>query len=125
MKILKLQKSKAYLWAVDSSLDELRCIRVDRINSIAKIDEVILDKEEKYAICRFSPRIKDFLISDENMEILSETNDSIVARYYFYNDFSAIQKILSYGLFCEILEPSYLRTQIQEKILNIRMLYGE
>ena len=123
-KSLNLRKGKMYLWGADNLLGELRCIRVDRINSISEIEETIINVEKKFAVCKFSLEAKKNLLSTENIEILSEDIGGIVCKYSFYNDFMAIQELLNYGLSCEVLEPEYLRDEIKEKIFKIGELYG-
>ncbi len=121
-KYLKLQNKRLYLWGFDSSINEVRYLRIERISDFKKIEETYAEQVDfKYAICEISQ--EEFVGENDTTEILRETSNKYVVKYHFENSFEFMQKIFSYGNDCKILEPNELREDFRQKLDLIRGIY--
>ena len=71
-------------------------------------------------------KLKDFDIEDlTESEAILETNEkeSLIKGVY-YNNFLAIQRILSFGPKCTILEPMEIKEQVVAKLKEMREVYN-
>ena len=62
---------------------------------------------------------------NENETIIKSDNNGYLIEGEYHNDFIAIQRILSFGSDCTVLEPKDFRKTIIEKLKNIRRAYEE
>ena len=61
---------------------------------------------------------------EENESIVKTEDDKIIVEGRYYNDFIAIQRMLSFGRDCTVLEPDEIRERIIEKLLEMREIYA-
>jgi len=121
---LKILNSKVYVWCKDSTMQELRCLKVDRIVSMSKVKQQLsIDYPENYAICQFSSNLDINKFNDFNIEIVKQECNSIIAKVYYFNHFEFMQKILSCGTECEVLEPNNMKEKIFKTIESVKSLY--
>lgn len=125
-KYLSLENSRLYLWGHSFELDELQYLRVDRIKNIKIISLKEVDIEEKnLAVSQYkltNQDIKNF-VPDENQKVLKISGRDIFIEESIKNRFLFIQKILSYGEDCVVLEPVELREEIISTIKEVLNLY--
>ena len=113
---IKISNSKVYLWGYDETINERRCLRIERIIKTRELISSKIDNEKQCSVeCMFDRR-EEFLLTDDNIEILEEEKNKIKVKIFARNKFSLIQKILSYGNSCTILEPDTLKSEIKNKL---------
>lgn len=125
-KHLALENSRLYLWGHSFELEELQYLRVDRIKKIKVISFKEVDIEQKdFPVSRYkliNQDVKNFC-PDENQKILEIVGKNLFIEEPIKNRFLLVQKILSYGEDCEVLEPIELREEIISIIKGILKFY--
>ena len=58
-----------------------------------------------------------------NEQILKSDNDTYLIEGHYFNKFTAMQRVLSFGASCTILEPEDFRKEIINKLKNMRRIY--
>ena len=117
------KNDKVYLYTFD--LDKERPMVLNYRN----VESIISRKNEKVNISTKSTIVK-FVLMDSNINNL-ETNEKILEVYgnkliiegTYHNDFLAIQRMLSFGAKCVVLEPTEIKNRIIEKIKEMRTIY--
>ena len=70
----------------------------------------------------YSP--EQYLLNDN--EIISKKGDDyIIAAGRYYDNFTGIQRMLSFGLNCAVLEPKEIKTEVINKLREMKGLYGK
>lgn len=124
---LKYENGALYIWGYNATLEEYQYLRVDRIDSVAKTDlqDVTLNKTSVDVIFKlYGIHIVSYN-PEEDEEVLSRNADSIVIKHKLKNKFKLIQKILSFGRDCEILEPRQLQKDLIKKLKLMKKNYKE
>jgi hypothetical protein len=125
-KYLRLENSRLYLWGHSFELDELQYLRVDRIKNIKVISLKEFDIEQKdFPVSKYkllNQEAKNFL-ADENQKVIKMAGREIFIEESIKNKFLFIQKILSYGEDCVVLEPVELRQEIVSAIKGVLAFY--
>jgi len=60
---------------------------------------------------------------DENEEVIEKLEDNYLVKGKYHNEFLAIQRILSFGAGCKIVEPVELKNEIIKKLVEMRKVY--
>ena len=122
---LVLQNDKLYFYGVDKGSDKpiyLNVKRILRLLSQQKDDDY--HKAEPLNVKFF---LREFGISglqdNEKIESGNMTDGFIICGQY-HNSFYAIQRILSFGSRCRVLEPENIRTKVVEIIKKMREVYN-
>ncbi|MBE7710662.1 MAG: WYL domain-containing protein [Cyanobacteria bacterium SIG31] len=70
--------------------------------------------------------LKNFNIDSLSKEefIVEQTENGYIVEGHYYNEFLAIQRILSFGPKCTVLKPNDFREKIIEKLKEMRAIYG-
>ena len=125
-KYLSLENSRLYLWGHSFELGELQYLRVDRIKNIKVISLKEVDVEKKdFPVAKYkllNQDVKNFL-ADENQSVLKIIGREVFIEEPIKNKFLFVQKILSYGEDCVVLEPLELREEIVSIIKEVLRLY--
>ncbi len=139
-----LLKEFKNLWYVIGYVEERKGIRtfgVDRIVSLQKVESIYLtanmvqfdaeaffkycygvntqNKKAQTIVLRFDTLTANYVKASpihETQEILKEDEISCIMRFRLVNNFEIMSWILSYGAGVEVIEPSELRTTIEEKL---------
>lgn len=121
---LELRNDKLYLFCYDVEKKESRMFNVQRIK------EILVRKLKKNDIEIKRTKIK-FIIKyigkeelQENERIIDKLSEGFLVEAEYFNDFIAIQRILSFGPNCIILEPQEIKNKIIEKIKDMKKTYG-
>lgn len=121
---LGLRSNKLYAFGYNHTLGKRTFLRVSKIRKILckffdKSSEFGLDTHVKFKLTR------SYLYPLEPNESVLETNlDTLIVAGRYYNDFIAIQRVLSFGEDCVVIEPIEIRERIIEKLLEMKELYG-
>lgn len=123
---ISLENSKLYLWGYSYELKELQYLRLDRIK---KINVVSLKKTEQpneefpIAVYKLLNQDESEFLPDESQKVLKIENGEIFVQETVFNKFSFVQKILSYGEDCVLLEPSDIRAEVVLAIKGVLSFY--
>ena len=121
---LQLDNSKMYLWGIDNTIKGLRCLKINRINTITEINEHFEAKEENnFGVCEFTNKEYLKVFNENNIKLLEKNKDKDTVKIYFPNQFEFFQKILSLGTTSKITEPINLKNEFIKTINNIREKY--
>lgn len=122
---MEFRSDKIYLLGFDSEKQISVMLPVKRIISIT--DRIKNDED----LTKLKPVEVKFFLKNfnsagiEDCEKIIESHDDIsqiiVGKYH--NEFMAIQRILSLGSDCIVLEPSYIKQKVIDKLLSMRDIY--
>ena len=118
------KNDKVYLYGHDIEKNTPIILNLRRLKSIIsrrKLDKNIDIKETKIKFILKNLKKDDLEI---NEDVISETNNGYIIEGVYHNDFVAIQRMLSFGARCIVLEPLDFRNIIIEKIKEMRDTYG-
>ena len=122
---IKTENNKTYLLGPDNSIKAARYMLIDRIKSIKILDEPCENFDIRtFAVCDFYGKEKD-IEEFQDFEITDRTKDKITAKIYYENEFTFLQKVLSFGKECVITEPTELKKVLLSKIKQTEVLYEE
>ena len=121
---LVFENDKIYLYGFDLDNNQSIVLNIKRITSVLNREEGQGSVEIKTRKVKFF--LKNFGITRiEDDENILETNDKgYVVEGVYYNDFIAMQRILSFGSECTVLEPEDFRIDIVEKLKLMRGVYN-
>lgn len=120
---LVFQNDKIYLYAYDLKKQESVIFNIKRIKSILSRKENEDNIEVKETCVKFL--IKDFGMNEiaENEKIVETNENGHIVEGKYHNDFVAVQRMLSFGANCTVLEPQAIRAKIIEKLKDMRKNY--
>lgn len=121
---LALQNDKLYLYGVDKDSDKPVDVNIKHILKV-----LLFEKNEDYhtaePVVKFF--LKDFgisgLLDNEKIESGNMNNGFVISGQY-HNSFFAVQRILSFGARCTVLEPEDFKDRITETIKKMRDVYN-
>lgn len=120
---LVFKNDKIYLYGRDMDKDEPVVLNFKRIKTIIsrKPNEGIL--EPKNTKVKFY--LKDFEENylNDNETVLQMEDGKYLIEGSYHNDFIAVQRILSFGSKCVVVEPADFRNVIIEKLKEMRKAY--
>ncbi len=122
-KKLILNNDKLYLYGYDIEKQDFVTLLFNRIKTIVSKSITTQGHEKSRVTIKF--RIQDIenesLTQDENVVEFSEKYSLVEGTYY--NEFLAIQRILSFGAKCTVVEPVEFRNKVISKLKEMRKLY--
>jgi predicted DNA-binding transcriptional regulator YafY len=124
---LKYENGALYLWGSNAELEETQYLRVDRIESIKKanVESFRPTKQPAKAIYKLYGLHSISYQPADLEEIIDKDEKSITIQAPMKNKFKLVQKILSFGLDCEVLEPEELKYELYKKLRVMSQLYDE
>lgn len=122
---LVLQNDKLYLYAYDLAKKESVVLNIKRIKSIISRREKDDDIQVKDICVKFF--LKSFGLNEilENEKIIEKQENGMIVEGKYHNEFVAIQRMLSFGSNCTVLEPQVIRENIIAKLKDMRKNYNE
>lgn len=122
---IKLQNDKLYLYGIDKQSNQPVYLNIKRILKIISKYSC----EDNYAaepvIVRF--KLSEFgvlgLTDDEKIESGDKSSGFVILGQY-HNRFYAIQRILSFGSKCTVIEPDDFKEQLIEVLKKMREVYN-
>jgi len=122
---IKLQNDKLYLYGVDKQSNQpvyLNIKRILRIISKYESDELYTTQP---VVVRF--KLTEFgvlgLTDDEKIESGDKSNGFVICGKY-HNRFIAVQRILSFGAKCTIIEPEDFKEHIIQVLKKMKEVYN-
>lgn len=118
------KNDQIYLYGFDLDKKESVILNIKRFLRIISKTLIKGTIEQKTTIVKF--KLYDFGIDalESTEKILDSDKDGYIVEGYYYNEFLAIQRMLSFGKNCTVLEPIELREKIVEKLKEMRKVYG-
>lgn len=124
---LQFKNDILYLWGKDNSLNDIRCLRVEKILSVKNYNYILKDNviNQNEVYLKFNNSVKYLIENDKEIQIINSEieNNLITAKFYFKNQFDFIQKVLSFGQNCKIDKSTKLSSLLKEKLLTIKEIY--
>lgn len=121
---LGLRSEKLYAFCYNHTFKKRTFLRVSKIR---KILCKFFDKSSLFGLdsyVKFSLTRNYIHPLEENESIIETQDDKAIIEGRYYNDFIAIQRMLSFGSDCTVLEPNEIREQIIEKLLEMKEKYA-
>ena len=120
---LVFQNDKLYLYGYDFEKQDSCTLLLNRIKSV--ISKKITDKgfEQNLIKIKFFFNDSDTNILLDNEEVKEQMDDGCMVEGSYFNEFLAIQRVLSLGPKCVVKEPIDFRNKIIAKLKNMRKLY--
>ena len=120
------RNNKVYLLGFDLNLKENVMLHINRIRKIISRSDDNNNGIKKFVTIKF--KLKDFgtLGLNDNENILNgdlENGFTIEGKYH--NEFLAIQRILSFGENCTVIEPDNFKEKIINSLKKMREIYYE
>ncbi|MCD8377984.1 MAG: WYL domain-containing protein [Candidatus Gastranaerophilales bacterium] len=121
---LGIRSGKLYVYCYNHSIGKRSFLNVSRIRCI------LCNMFDKNTTLGLDTAIKFQLYNagkyelEENETIIEEDNDYITISGRYFNDFIGIQRILSFGSDCTVIEPEEIKSQIIEKLKEMRSVYA-
>lgn len=122
---LVYQNDKIYLYGYDHQKQESVVLNIKRIKSI--LSRIIGSKGIDVKTTRVKFFLKSFGVTEiQEGETITETSeDGFTVEGVYHNEFLAIQRILSFGSDCTVIEPEEFREKIIQKLKSMRKIYHE
>ena len=121
---IEVKNDKLYLLSYDVEKQESRVFNIRRIVSV--LSRKLKNGNFEVELTKVKYILKNIDLSEieENEKIIETLENGYLIEAEFYNDFLAIQRILSFGANCVVLEPQEIKDKIIEKIREMRKTYG-
>ena len=122
---LKFQNDKLYLCGYDMGRKALVVLNAKRIKKILSSKTGQYGEIPKPMKIKFF--IKNYLTNSFSNEetVLEEKDNGYIVEGEYFNEFFGIQRILSFGADCTVLEPCELKDKIISKLRGMKQLYEE
>ena len=120
---LGIRNGKLYVYCYNHTIKKRTFLNVSRITAIA---DSMFDKDSIYGldmVVRFKLTSYNDYSLDDNEIVTEKTDDYIIVEGSYYNDFIAMQRLLSFGKDCTVLEPDEIKKLVIGKLLEMRALY--
>ena len=122
---LGMRSGQLYLYGYNHSINKHSFLNVSRIKKILcnifdKNTNVGLDTNIKFKLYSFEK-----YCLDENEVIIESTDDYVLIRGRYFNDFIGIQRMLGFGSDCVVIEPDNIKSEVVKKLKEMRALYGK
>ncbi len=122
---LVFKNDKVYLYGNNADNDKTIVLNFRFIKKILSI-RLTKDKLETQAVTvKFRLENSDSVVLAEEESILEAGDGYFIVEGRYYNEFFAIQRMLSFGSKCTVLEPETLKNAVVEKLKEMRNLYGK
>lgn len=122
---LGLRNGKLYVYCFNNSNQKRSFLNVSRIKEILctlfdKNTPVGLDTCVKFKLYSH----QDYRL-EENETIIEELENHVIIQGRYFNEFIAVQRMLSFGPDCIIEEPSKIKNTVISKLKEMRSVYGK
>lgn len=120
-----LQNNKLYLYGIDKNIKKSVYLNIKRIQKI--ISQTINEDDITGTPVMVKFWLRDFGVAglDENENILSgDISNGFIIEGKYFNEFLAVQRILSFGSNCKVLEPTEFKNKIIEILKRMKEIYN-
>ena len=122
---LVLQNGKIYLYGYDVEKEKSIVLNVRRIVQILSRAFKKKNPDENLINVKFilSTDMLDSLNSDEY--VIDQNGEYLIVEASYYNEFLAMQRIMSFGEKCTVLEPQNFKESVIKKLKEMRGVYDK
>ena len=119
------ENEKLYLWCYNYKYESISYLRVDRILEILCVyaSSEKLDYPQFDVVYTLKGQTRCTFLKTDNDQVLESTNEFLKVKSTIMSEFNFIQKVLSYGDDCKILEPSWLVNKLITKLNLMKAIY--
>lgn len=119
------ENEKLYLWCYNFKYESISYLRIDRILKIISIykDCEKFNYPQFDVIYTLKGQTRCTFLKTNNDELIESNNEYIKIKSIVISEFNFIQKILSYGDDCKIIEPQWLKTKLMTKLNLMKAIY--
>ena len=120
------KNDKIYIYGFDLNLKEAISLHFKRIQNILSRRENDGTTIKSSVCVKF--KLKDFGtegLSDNETIIRGSLSEGFIIEGKYHNEFLAIQRILSFGANCTVIEPNDFKDKIIESLKNMREIYND
>lgn len=121
---LVFQNDKIYLYGFDLGKKESIVLNFKRIKAIFSRRKGSDDIEAKTTVIKFLLKEFDDTDLEENESVLETHKDGCVIQGQYHNEFIAMQRVLSFGANCIVIEPEDFREKVIKKLKSMRNNYN-
>lgn len=121
-KKVEINNNKLYLYGYDMEKQESRVFNIKRIKKILSRKISYNDIKTNSFEIRYHLKTLGIEALTNDEKIISNENGYIVLGSYF-NEFYAMQRVLSFGSNCTVLEPIEFRNNVIQKLKEMRNIY--
>ena len=122
---LVLKNDKLYLYCYDFERKDSIILNVKRIKQI--ISRIIGSGDNQFKTTKIKFHLKSFGVLELNEEekIVESNENGYIIEAEYHNDFVAMQRVLSFGMDCTVIEPLNFKDKIIQKLKSMRKIYEE
>jgi len=120
---LVFNNDKLYLYGYDMERQDNVTLLFNRIREIVSKQITNNKLEEKNIKITFELENADDIILTESEKIMKNVENSYLIQGEYFNEFLAIQRILSFGSTCKVVEPEEFKNKIIFKLKEMKKLY--
>lgn len=121
---LAVRSERLYVYCYNHSNGKQSFLNVSWIKDIISS---MFDKESTRGldICvKFKLKNHEEYLLEENETLLEENREYAIIEGRYFNEFIAIQRMLSFGPDCIVMHPQEIKSQIIQKLKDMREVYG-
>ena len=122
---LALENDKVYLYVYDVEKQRSEFLLFNRIQSVITSYPAESKKEQKTIHVKFSLGKSETDFINEQEVITEYDADKCLVEGTYFNEFAAIQRLLSFGKNCTIMEPADIKNKVICKLKEMRKIYEE
>lgn len=120
---LVMQNDKVYLYCYDMKKEKTLVLNLRRIKSIVTRKLQKGGVEPKLTKVKFHLKGWGVETISEGEKIVEQNSDGCTVEGNYYTEFLAVQRILSFGADCTVLEPEDFKDVIVSKLKEMRKIY--
>lgn len=120
---LVYKNDKLYLYGYDLNIKKSTVLNLRRIKSIKQRLFGKYNIEDTRVKIKFVLKNIDLEKLEINETIIEKLDDGYIIEGFYHNNFLAMQRILSFGKKCIVLEPQEFKDDIIKKIKEMRNIY--
>lgn len=121
---LVCKNDKIYIYGYDLDKKDSIVLNYSRIESIISKSFKHQEFEEKSTRVRFTLKNFDIKHLESNERVVNNENGIYTVEGAYHNNFLAIQRMLSFGPKCTVLEPVEIKNSIINRVKEMRKIYG-
>ena len=118
-----IRSGKLYLYGYNHTLNTKSFLSVTRIKAVL---EKIFDRKSVVGIdtkVTFKLRNYNDFVLEENETITEKTEEDALVEGVYFNDFIALQRMLSFASDCTVISPDKIKTAVIAKLKEMRARY--
>lgn len=120
---LVYKNEKFYIYGFDLNIKKSVVLNLKRVKTILKRSRntqniEIEETKVKFVLKNIKPEILE-----QNEEILEALDNKFLVEGFYHNDFLAAQRVLSFGSNCTVVEPEDFKTNVINKIKEMKKVY--